>query len=439
MQATAPELDDHLAMRRAGADLLSLALMDARNHSLQLHAAFVDAWEAARASAQQPSRALDAALLQAVGVDRPDLWLGRLGWFQEAWIARNVQRRRGRACDPQAARLASIDPEADALWDARQTTAAAHPGPDRPHPEAVRRYLVDTLEVTLDLLQQHPQDDDSLYFFRLALFHEDAQAERLLDLAQALGLTLPQQRWPDLQPRAAAIALPGGTQTLGWRDDEPGFTFEADRGRVTLALQGGEIDATPVTWQQYLAFIQDGGYDDPAWWSEAGWRWRTAQDRRAPRQARADAGGGAVILQRGGRPMRVALQQPVLQVSAHEAQAWCRWAGRRLPTEAEWEAAALRLGPRGFRWGSCWEWTADRLAARPADHPSDRPATDQAAAAPAGPAPGHPQHLGDAWGRHVVLRGGSLHTRRRLIHARRRWHAEPQCDHLMVGFRSCGM
>lgn len=429
MHATAPELDDHLAMRRAGADLLSLALMDARNHSLQLHAAFLEAWRAARASGAQHARTLDAALLQAVGVDHPDLWLGRLGWFQEAWIARNVQRRRGRACDPQAARLASIDPDADALWDPRQTRPSGHPGPDRPNPEAVRRYLVDTLEVTLDLLQQHPQDDDSLYFFRLALFHEDEQAERLLELAQALGLALPQQAWPPLQPRAAAIPLPGGAQTLGWRDDEPGFTFEADRGRVDLRVHGGEIDAAPVTWQQYLEFIQDGGYDERRWWSDAGWHWRCAQDRRAPRHAQ--AGGGAVILSRGGRPTRVALQQPVLQVSAHEAQAWCRWAGRCLPTEAQWQAAALQLGPRGFRWGACWEWTADRLA--------ERPATDPAPAPPGEPAPGHPQHLGEAWGRHVVLRGGSLWARRRLVHPRRRWHAAPQSDHRMVGFRSCGL
>lgn len=430
MLATATELDDHLAMRRAGADLLSLALMDARNHSLQVHAAFREGVRAARDQASADRPVIDSALLRAVDCAHPDLWLGRLGWFQEAWIARNVQRRRGRGCDPLAARLASIDPDADALWDPRLADASGRPGADRPTDEAVRRYLVDTLEVTLDLLPLHPQDDDDdLYFFRLALFHEDEQAERLLDLAHALGLALPQQRWPDLQPQALRIALPGGSQALGWGDDEPGFTFEADRGRLSVPLQGGDIDATPVTWQQYLEFIQDGGYEDRRWWSDTGWCWREALSRQAPRHVQSTT--GAVTLLRDGRPTRVALQQPVLQVTAHEAQAWCRWAGRRLPTEAEWQAAAQRLGARGWRWGACWEWTADHLAPRPSG--------SWLACEPTEPAAGHPQHLGDAWGRHIVLRGGALHTRRRLVHPRRRWHATPESDHLMVGFRSCGV
>lgn len=434
MLATATELDDHLAMRRAGADLLSLALMDARNHSLQLHTALHSAWAASGQPGSAGPIAVDAALQQTLGCAHPDVWLGRLGWFQEAWIARNVQRRRGRGCDPQAARLASIDPDADALWDPRQADAQGRPPQRLPRNEAVRQYLADTLEVTLELLQAHPQDDDSLYFFRLALFHEDEQAERLLDLAHALGLALPQLRWPEIQPRAFTLPLPGGSQHLGWREDEPGFTFEADRGSIAVALRGANIDATPVTWQQYLEFIRDGGYEDRQWWSEAGWRWREALERRAPRQVLSAA--GAVIAERGGRHLRVAPQQPVLQVSAHEAQAWCAWAGRRLPTEAEWQAAALGLSGRGWRWGECWEWTLDRLARRPVPGPSTASEADRD---PAEPAPGHPQHLAAAWGHHLVLRGGALTSRRRMVHARRRWHAASDSDHRMVGFRSCGI
>jgi formylglycine-generating enzyme required for sulfatase activity len=228
------------------------------------------------------------------------------------------------------------------------------------------------------------------------------------------------------------LPLPGGSQRLGWREDEPGFTFEADRGYVTEALQGGDIDTAPVSWQQYLEFIRDGGYEDRRWWSEAGWRWREALGRTAPRQVLSCA--GAVILERGGRQLRVAPQQPVLQVSAHEAQAWCAWAGRRLPTEAEWQAAALGLSGRGWRWGECWEWTLDRLARRPG--PLAEPLPD---GEPIEPAAGHPQHLGAAWGRDVVLRGGSLWARRRLVHPRRRWHAAPENDRPMIGFRSCGL
>ena len=150
---------DTAQMRHAGKGPLSLALMDARNHSLRWAAAF----EASPAGAA------------------PLLWeLGRLGWFQEYWIARNVQRQRGERCDATRPKLASILPEADALFELPR----AAPLIDL---QTIRQYLFDTLESTLELLEATTEDDEALYFYRLALLREDACVERFAVLSQSLG------------------------------------------------------------------------------------------------------------------------------------------------------------------------------------------------------------------------------------------------------------
>lgn len=144
-------LHDAQAMRRADRELLSLALMHARNRTL--------AW-------------LTVLEPQAVPTPEglmPAWWLaGRAGWFQERWIARNVERSRGAAADPTRAPLASIEPDADEWWSAPPGDALGVALPE------VRAYLAETLEITLDLLAGAGEDDDALHWFRAALFEEDA-------------------------------------------------------------------------------------------------------------------------------------------------------------------------------------------------------------------------------------------------------------------------
>ena len=160
----------HLRHRHASpcaapaASTLSLALADARNYTLQLL----------------------ARLEQGLGEDLrvppapdtvPPLWLaGHVAWLAEYWIARNLKRALGPRCPPDGVRLASVDPQADQWFDlawCRTRSAGSLPLPDA---EAVRAYLLDTLETTLELLEHTPEEDDALYFFRMALFHEDLRA-----------------------------------------------------------------------------------------------------------------------------------------------------------------------------------------------------------------------------------------------------------------------
>ncbi len=131
----------------------------------------------------------------------PPLWeLGHVGWFQERWIARNVQRQRGARCDPSQTLLPSILRDADRFYDSSQVPHDSRWQLALPELQATRQYLVETLETTLELLDTAPdEDDEALYFYRLALFHEDMHIEAFAYMSQTLGFDA------DLLPAAAAM------------------------------------------------------------------------------------------------------------------------------------------------------------------------------------------------------------------------------------------
>jgi formylglycine-generating enzyme required for sulfatase activity len=202
-----------------------------------------------------------------------------------------------------------------------------------------------------------------------------------------------------------------------------GYLFERERGRRMASCPDHDIDAQPVSWQQFLEFVADGGYRQSRWWSPVGWDWVCQQQRRGPSLVEDLANG--LVQTRFGQTLRIHPQHPVVQVNAHEAQAWCRWAGRRLPSEVEWAHAAERLSGRGFRWGEVWEWTADRLVALEQDLGDCNLPQREAFLA--------------ACSQHRVLRGGATVTRARLRDARHRHHRLPEDTHGFTGFRSCAL
>ena len=401
---------DAQQIRRAGKDLLSLALMDARNHSLRWAAAFETG--AAQAALRTPAGA---------PLGSPQRELGHIGWFQEHWIARNVQRQRGEHGDATQPKLASILPQADALFECSGSPQAGRDAAALPDPQTIRQYLVDTLETTLELLEGAAADDDALYFYRLALLREDAWAERCAVRAQSIGVDsglVP--AWATRAPRPPLL-FPATRWPLG---SEPGsFVPDREKWAHEVALPEFEIDAQAVSWAQYVEFVEDGGYDDRRHWSAPGWEWVQAQGRRAPRYV--DQMRQGVLLHRFGKVVRAPLAQPAVHLSWFEADAWCRWAGRRLPHEAEWEAAAIQGATRGMRWGEVREWTAGTL----------RPYPGYTGAAPAQPRDGAAP---EASARRV-LRGASLATHGRLRHAKARHAAAPERDDGFFGFRSCAI
>ena len=412
MPTTTAQGIDSPAMRHASRDLLSVALMDARNHSLHVMGLLGASLEASGFTVPQSPEL------------NPPLWqLGHIGWFQEWWIARNLQRERGLSGDGQATRLASTNPLADHCWSDSLVPHAARWQVALPDLAHTRDYLLATLETTLELLEKAADDDAALYCFRLALFHEDLCGEALITMAQTLGLAMPLAvpgPGASLQP----VLVNATRWTMGLAGDA-GFCFDNECAAHETAVPEFEIDSQPVVWSQFVEFVDDGGYDRRDLWHPDGWAWVEQQaagnGARAPRYVdQIGVASGAVMQTRFGTARRMLGGQPVMHVTWWEADAWCRWAGRRLPAEVEWELAAHVAPRRGFRWGAVWEWTGS--SARP-----------------------YPGFVAGPWrdyseprfGSHKVLRGASFATRERMKHPKFRLFQPPGADHLFASFRSC--
>lgn len=401
------DADDPVAARAAGADWLSLALIDARNRTLRWLAAF-------EASAIGPHTG-------TAGLP-PALWLaGHAAWYADWWIVRHVLAQRGEEGDPDRPRLAAADPGADARFHA--ALKAGPTWPPLPPPDAVRSWMADTLEAVLDLLAHAGEDHRALYVFRLALRQEDRTAETLARLAQALGLD--KAPWPAAPPANVnrdGPALWWPAQTFAMGSMPGGLVPGPERWQHPVVLPEFQIDSRPVNWARYLEFVLDGGYDEPRWWSPEGWAWAQRVQRRAP--AHVEQVRQGVVLHRQGQLQRAAPGQAAVHVTRHEAQAWCAWAGRRLPTEPEWELAACTGAARGFVWGEVLEWVAGSARGWPGH--ADPPGEIDPLPAPGGPALG-------------VLRGASRATPARAVMPRARRFAAPDDDTGFTGFRSCAL
>ena len=396
-------------MRRAGRELLSLAFIDARNRTLRWLSAFAGA----------PVAGVRAEF-------DPPLWLvGHVAWFQERAIARNVQRSRG-AHGARAATLASIEPRADAWFDPSVTSREQRWRDTDVSDTHLRDYLAATLDTTLELLDKADETDDGLHLFRLALSCEDQAAEMLAVLAQAAGMAnaVLKELWPIWPSRVRRDPLWFGAQTWALGSAPGGFVPGNERWAHDEPVPEFQIDAQPVQWSQFAEFAEDGGYDEPEWWSEAGWAWVERNERRAPRYV--EQLGRAVLAQRAGQLQRVAAAQAVAHVSWYEADAWCRWAKRRLPTEVEWEIAASGGPSRGLVWGDVHEWVSGRA----------RRWHDEAASCSVPSVCDAPQALSAS---HRVMRGASVLTVPRLKHPKARLFAGPDHDAAFVGFRSCAI
>lgn len=373
-------------LRSGGRDVLAAALRSSRARTLEQFDAFVAALGESLVVPYSPQL-------------NPPLWeLGHVGWFQDFWIARNRQRARGIACDPGHARAAGRLPAADALYN---SSSVAHPSRwQLPVLDiaGTRAYLEQGLADTLELLSQlleSPQSQADLYFYRLALLHEDMHGEAAAYMAQALDISLPRGAAGPLPQPQGSLRLPAARRMLGY--DGPGFAFDNELGVHEVAIAEFEIDAGVVTWERYLPFLEATGHPPPRYLRRAGEAW---QQRVF------------------GHWQALARTAPAVHLTWHDAEAWCAWAGRRLPSEAEWEYAARTQS--GFAWGAVWEWTSSRFLPYPGFRP--HPYVDYSA-----------PWFGDRY----VLRGAGPATSPRIAHPCYRNYFTPERNDIHAGFRSC--
>lgn len=395
----------------------------------------------------------------------PLLWeVGHVGFFHDYFALRQLYG----LSDYQM-------PEAESLYD---SSAIAHD--DRwelplPTMARTRDYLTNVHNAMLARLPDSgPASEAQSYVYQLTAFHEDMHGEAFFWTRQTLAdpppaLTAPADL-PPAEPTGAwpgDVDVPGGTHRLG-ADPEVFFRFDNEKQPHEVTVAPFRIARAPVTNADFAAFVEAGGYEDPRYWSEAGWHFVQEREKTMPSYWRRGANGGWE-LRWFDRWIPLPPNQPVCFVNHHEAEAYCNWAGRRLPTEAEWEVAASRVpdgdglapGKRTYPWGetpptpahanldgyrlgpvdvaafpegdsafgcrqmfgNVWEWTASLFKPYPgfqADLYRDYSE------------PWFPQDR-------RVLRGGGWPTRSRMLTTMHRNFMLPDRDDLFTGFRTCAV
>jgi gamma-glutamyl hercynylcysteine S-oxide synthase len=393
-------------------DRVAAALADARRRTLAIYA-HLD---------------LESLRVPCLPTVNPPLWeLAHLAWFQEYWCLRGGDEEE-----------ASLLDGSDALFN-----SSTVPHDDRwhlPYPSAARllAYMRDTFDATREALAATPEE--ARYFFHLALLHEDMHGEALLMTLQSLELPAPAIDARDPPPSAAQPAtdvhFPGGEFVMG-TECAP-FAFDNERGPHRVRVAPFDMATRPVTQGEFAAFVAETAATPPSHWRKDGARWQARRfDRWAPLDPHA----------------------PMVHASLEDALAYCRWAGRRLPTEAEWEFAA-RNGGRCDRypWGDVAVEGAALLDFR---HCGPSAALSD----PAPSASGLRQMLGGVWEwtaspftpypgfaadpyrdysqpwfhSHYVLRGGSFATRSRIAHNRYRNFYLPHRRDAFAGMRTCAV
>ncbi|MBI3993133.1 MAG: ergothioneine biosynthesis protein EgtB [Candidatus Lambdaproteobacteria bacterium] len=400
-----------------------------------------------------------------LGTVNPPCWeIGHVAFFWEVFCLRQLGEE------------GALLPGGEELYD---SFLVAHDDrwelalPDRAGTEA---YMQRVLERVLGRLGARTTPRES-YLYQLCTQHEDMHGEALAWTRQTHGYPTPPIE-VTAAPAAAVpspteqeassgnAAIPGGEFQLGAMPDEP-FLFDNEKWAHPVAVAPFRMARTPVTNAQFADFVAEGGYDRDELWGYQGRLWRRRAAAEHPRYWRRE--GDAWLVRRFDRWLPLAPREPVIHVNWHEANAWCAWAGRRLPSEAEWELAAgaeptpdgrgLSGRKRRYPWGDEPPTPArantDMSAGGPVDVAA-HPAGDSAfgcrqmlgnvwewTASPFYPFPGfvldepYREYSAPWFGYHKVLRGGSWVARSRVLRNTYRNFALPDRGDIFAGFRTC--
>ena len=408
--------------------------------------ALVGAYERIRARTVALAAPLSAEDMQVQSMPEasPTKWhLAHTTWFFETFVLA-----------PFAPASAAYKPEWSVLFNSYyESVGPRHPRTARgvlSRPSAVEahayRRAVD--EAVVALLGSKAPDADALSsVVQLGLAHEEQHQELLLtDIQHALSMNPTHPAYRSPLPRATSAAPPlrfverkGGLVEVGHA--ESGFAFDNERPRHRVYLEPFAIGSRSVTCGEYASFIDDNGYARPELWLSDGWAAQRAADLKAPLYWVKRDGGWLHFTLDGLRPIDPSA--PVSHASFYEADAYARWAGARLPTEAEWECAAGDLAVEGNLlddnlaassltprasddavlaqfFGDVWEGTASPYVAYPGFRPLEGSLGE---------------YNGKFMSNQIVLRGGSCFTPREHVRATYRNFFAPDARWQMSGLR----
>jgi iron(II)-dependent oxidoreductase len=384
--------------------------------------------------------------------------IAHAAYFHELWVLRHLGQQQ------------AIRSDVDALFDSISIQHEDRWQLPLPSLSETFEYMNNVLQAELLQLKSIELNDTAKYYYLLALFHEDMHNEAFTYTRQTLGYSKPiyiqgnEKRELSFSHAQIDIKIPGGKFLLGAeRNGE--FIFDNEKWAHEIIVTPFKIAKYAVSNEDYLEFVEAGGYQNKKFWDHISWQWRCENELEHPIYWKKDADRRWTARQFD----QWGILEPthaVMHISWYEAQAFCSWANRRLPTEAEWEFAAAgdpsdhacgAVQKRVFPWGNelrndhanldsvnlgtvavdaypqgdsafgcrqmignVWEWTASTFLPYPGFSPD-----------------GYAEYSRPLFGQTKVVRGGAWTTRGRMLRNTWRNYYGPDRNDVFAGFRTC--
>ena len=389
----------------------------------------------------------------------PLLWeIGHAAYFHELWTLRHLDN-----ADP-------LLESADELYDS--INIAHEDRWDLPllPLDDTKTYMQQVLDAEIKRLTSSEVTAQDIYLTRYAVFHEDMHTEAYTYTRRTLDYPMPvfsntvlEDKSYDTGPLIGDVKIEGGSYMLG-ADSDAGFCFDNEKWAHPVEVKPFQIARATTTYQQYAEFVNNDGYSNQKFWDDEGWDWLQKNNIKIPGGWKKDAAGNWLI-KHFDQWQTMRPHAAVIHINWHEASAWCRWANRRLPTEAEWELAASGT-PADLNAKRLYPWGNETPTEKHVNMNSHAMRSIDVSALPDGDsAYGCRQMLGNVWewtadtfnpypgfkadmyqdysqplfGQTKVLRGGAWTTRSRMIRNTWRNYYGPDRNDVFAGFRTCAL